>query len=131
MPPSGTVRWYGRAPEHSLVTTQVRILGTSLWVTLAPKPKTGSLWHQRQKYSGPIPDKTNDVPTRRTKNRLWMIDGVCMLTGSPAHPDQESDSSSKRQPENCWSNPSVWIFPPQTMKLNMRSSYSDWALQPP
>ena len=148
MPPSGTVRWYGRALEHSLVATQVQILGTSLWVTLAPEPKirslwhqyarrhsgslwhqsqksgrfgtdtngskmllwvalapepkTGSLWHrykmvarrhsrllwhQSQKYSGPIPDKINDVPTRWTKNRLWMIDGVCMLTGSPTRQD--------------------------------------------
>ena len=67
----------------------------------------------------------------RQKNQFRMIGGLYMLMGPPARPEQESDSSSKHQPENGWSNPSVWIFPLQTMKLNMKPSCPDCALQPP
>ena len=42
--PDGTRRATIRG--KSLVATQVRILGTSLWVALAPEPKIGSLWHR-------------------------------------------------------------------------------------
>ncbi|RVW74933.1 Transposon Ty3-I Gag-Pol polyprotein [Vitis vinifera] len=54
-------------------------------------------------------DFITELPEERApdKNRLRMMGGLCMLMGPPARPDQESDSSSKHQPENSWSNPSV------------------------
>ena len=211
MPLSGTVRWYGWAPEHSLVATmssnpgkvtlvlahfgcdgpvwhssvvrlaraknsrKATIRGKSLVATMSSNPGKvtvalahsgydAPVWHSSvvrmaRANSGPIPDKANDVPTQRTKiprqqthwklyryqkevnvsrtsvlssrqpkgssfkrcsnkiaisslgsqtkNQLWMIDGLCMLMGPPARPDQDSDFSSKHQPANGWSNQSV------------------------
>ena len=245
MPPSGTVQWYGRAPEHCLIAT-TSSNPTEATLPLAHSGCDAPVWHssvvrpgtRAQPYHHPssnpgkatlgrfgirakntpvqIPDKTNNVPTRRTKiprqqthwklyryqkelsvsrtsvlssrqpkvrasksaptklryirlgplgyawntsehwlspapyishlqarltkspmtpprqkNQFRMIGGLYMLMGPPARPEQESDSSSKHQPENGWSNPSVWIFPLQTMKLNMKPSCPDCALQPP
>ena len=52
---------------------------------------SGSLWHQNQKCSVPMPDKTNDVPTQRTSivnaNGVTYPDpviGVGTITLSPS-----------------------------------------------
>ena len=142
MPPSSIVRWYGW-PEPTPVQTRIKQKTSQHGGLRSPSShwklyryqremnvSRTSVLSSRQPKGSSFKRCSNKIAISslgsRTKNRLRMIGGLCMLMGPPAQPDQESDSSLKHQPTNSWNNPFVWSFPLQTMKLNMRSSYPDW-----